>query len=150
MANKQQIYRDGDRYVALTGKCPKGFKDVLFVTFTGPDASSVTEGVMGKDELAQMESVDEAPEDWSDAFEAVGIKRRKRSTFPSSVRPPRYDTEEEFFGHVAAGTDLFTAAAVSGYEPESPTVEPVDDLAHAIGIGWLCIIALGLFSYLWW
>lgn len=132
MANKQQIYRDGDRYVALTGKCPKGFKDVLFVAFTGLDPSSITEGVMGKEELAQMESVDEVPEDWADAFEAVGIKRQKQK----KVSPPPPPKQDEFALYVELEP-----------EPVVPARKRVRKDANLLQ--GLCVLVFILFTYIW-
>ena len=127
MASKQQIYQDGDRYVALTGDCPRGFKGVLFVTFTGPDPSSIAEGVMGKDQLAEMESVDEVPEDWMDAFEAVGIRRKK----------PAAPKRDEFAFYVEL-------------EPES-SVAPVRRSVRrdASFLPGLCFLAFLLITYIW-
>lgn len=127
MANKQQIYQDGDRYVALTGECPQGFKNVLFVTFTGPNSSSIAEGVMGKDQLAQMESVDEAPEDWMDAFAAVGICPMKQKKLPK---------QDEFALYIEL-------------EPE-PVVSTRKSIRQDTSLfQGLCVLAFLLFAYVW-
>lgn len=110
MAKKPTFYRDGDKYIVLTGESPKGFTGYLFAAFAGPDARSVEEGVISLDDLNKMESIegDDIPDDWADMFRHKGIAIDERKPEPTpepqqpcksrkpSKPPPRQATELTF------------------------------------------------------
>lgn len=133
MKQTTEYFRDHDRYVAITGEAPKRFPG-LVVAWTGDTPESIAETCLSVPTVREMIQVDEVPTEWATAFEAQGITPRKRSTYPSSVRPPRRD-EEEFVAHMAAGADPLTALVASGHKLPKKDVELAQsDAEHFEGI----------------
>ncbi len=118
------FYHNGDgEYTALTGKCPRGFPN-LFIAFTGPSPSSITETCFPLNVLGDLVEASELPEDWALAFEGAGINMPK----PTRLEATRGIREEELLTHVALGLDPVTAvmASVDDVEPkEYPEWAPV-------------------------
>lgn len=134
-----EFFRDGDKYIALTGECPKDFPGFLFICFRGDEPGSVNEDVISKPDASNLDRIEGAdvPDDWAEAFEKAGVKVPRPVatgdvTFinepeiePEIERPARRrprkrrnskEAGELFHGHMAAGIDPWTAAAASGYE----------------------------------
>lgn len=125
MARKKkqlEFYRDGDKYLVLTGESPKDFKDFLFICFKGDTPASVKEDVVTRDDLPKLTKVADVPDDWADAFEAAGIEMPEVEVVePPKRRASKRQKQDELVSHLAAGTDLYTAAVVSGvWEDEQP------------------------------
>ena len=116
MKKKSTFYRDGDNYLATEGQIIKNLP-MLRVTYTGDSPSSVKESCHNVRDLEQMTPVESAdvPEEWLESFECFGIKVPKPAPKPAPKRQSKknYDL---FHGHLAAGCDVFTAAAASGID----------------------------------
>lgn len=121
---KITLYQDGDSYVLATGECPKGFKDFLFMTWTGPSPDALSEGVTPLDDLNKLEKVEDVPDEWRLAFINKGLL--KPAPVVKRKKKRKVSATDEFVGHMAAGTDPVTAAVVSGIidKPSLTVIEP--------------------------
>lgn len=147
MARPTFYHNGGGEYTALTGEHPRGFPN-LFIAFTGPSPSSITETCFPLSVLGDLVEASELPEDWAYAFEGVGIKMPK-PTQPQPTQPKhtRGIREEELLTHVALGLDPLTAlvASVDDVEPaEYPAWHPVAIAIGAFAVVYLISLALGL------
>lgn len=75
---KQQLYKNGDNYIGLTGESPKEFKGYLFACWRG-EPGELYEDLITLDALRDWEPVDESnvPSEWIVAFRKVGFKFKK-------------------------------------------------------------------------
>jgi hypothetical protein len=82
----KKFYRDGDKYVAVTGGCPDGFKNVLFNAIVGDTPGSLIETVLQPGTIKSLKPVKAStvPRRWMKAFEA--IKPERSRTQPQEVR----------------------------------------------------------------
>jgi hypothetical protein len=107
------FYQDGDSYIFATGKYPKGFAKVLYITWDG-SLDDVRENVQPSDHLGTLTKVKakDVPDEWWNAFAEA-----------SKLFEVRDGQFEEFVAHCAAGTDPITAVAASGWEVTNPCIE---------------------------
>ncbi len=100
MARKQEFFRDGDKYAALTGESPKKFKGLMFAAFVGDNPGSIIETCLMRDQLEKMTRIEGAdvPEDWADAFRAKGfVIAKPEPDEPDEPDEPEYaDAYEEY------------------------------------------------------
>jgi hypothetical protein len=112
------FYKDNDFYIFATGKYPKGFAKVLYITWDG-SLDNVRENVQPTDQLAALTKVKakDVPDEWWNAFAEASKLFEVRDSD---------EQFEEFVAHCAAGTDPITAVVASGWElqqPSNPCVE---------------------------
>lgn len=162
-----EFYRDGDRYVATTGECPQGFKDFLFLTLVGETPESVTETCYQGDQFTKLTQIEGAdvPDDWAEAFEKLGVTVPRFEPEPEpEPEPPKQrrrhepvvsEDEQEFLMHLAAGTDMLTAASVSGRRKHPRRIEPdtrtdVEKMTDNVGMAWAILFFLsGSIGFYW-
>lgn len=96
MALKQEFFRNGDKYVALTGESPKQFKGLMFAAFVGDNPESIAETCLMHNQLEKMVRIEGAdlPDEWADAFRANGFVIDKPESKPESDEP-EYDGDYE-------------------------------------------------------
>jgi hypothetical protein len=145
---KTTFYKDGDNFLMATGESPKGFEKVLFVVWEG-SIDNLKEGVRTTEQLKKLEKVHVDEIDcWADAFaKASGVVIQKATKRKAGSTSARRDTPlDEFVGHCAAGTDVVTAAVVSGIidEQSKPSELQPNEAFHACVV-WACIAASFVF-----
>lgn len=103
---KQEYFRDGDKYVALTGESPTQFKGLMFAAFVGNNPGSIIETCLMHNQLEKMTRIEGAdvPDAWADAFRAKGFVIVKPEPEPEPELEPdepeyaddyeEYDPEE--------------------------------------------------------
>lgn len=96
---KRTFFRDGDRYVFLTGAAPRGFAGVLGITWEGP-LDQLAETARPLDQLTKLEQVEPAavPLAWWEGFrKATGLLvERKEPTPPKQEpTPPKQEPKQE-------------------------------------------------------
>lgn len=140
---KTTFYKDGDNFLMATGESPKGFEKALFVVWEG-EIDNLKEGIRTTEQLQKLEKTNDIPDIWLDAFVAAsGLVIQKAVKPKAAPSPSRRDAPlDEFVGHLTAGTDVVTAAVVSGIideQQEQPISElQVDEKFHACVV-WACI-----------
>lgn len=124
------FYKDNDAYVFATGKYPKGFANVLYITWEG-SLDSIHEHVQSADQLKALTKVKakDVPDNWWNAF-AEASKLFEVREF------------EEFVAHCAAGTDPITAVAVSGWAPPSNPCSEEPDAEESKPGNWFALVCL--------
>lgn len=125
-----EFWRDGDRYVALTGECPKSFGGGVFIAFTGADSGAMSETCVHLNQLQKMKRIEvsDVPDEWSDAFSAAGFKMPE----PELVSV----NEEELLSNVALGLDPITAAVASTHVERNEHPRPD---SRGLTFFWFCV-----------
>jgi len=94
---KRAFFREGDRYIFLTGAAPRGFAGVLGITWEGP-LNQLAETARPLDQLAKLEQVEPAavPLAWWEGFrKATGLlAERKEPTPPQPKQEPPQPKQE--------------------------------------------------------
>ena len=117
----KRIRRNGDKYVLDTGQSPRGFRGVVHIVWTG---TPLREEAMSVERLARLPIVDadDVDDEWYDLLVARKLMPKREvddsdaeeTTIESARR-----TEDERFGdfesHMAAGLDIVTSMAGSGW-----------------------------------
>lgn len=134
-----KFLKRGDEYLYLTGECPKGFEDALFVAWSGIPA---TESVEPSDRLKGAKEVeaDAVPDDFYESLVLADVCEPRETVISTEPDPepepkpkprrrkpepdPDVDQEAIFDVLLASGLDVPTSMAASGYywddEPRRP------------------------------
>lgn len=102
---KRAFFREGDRYIFLTGAAPRGFAGVLGITWEGP-LDQLTETARPLDQLAKLEQVEPEtiPLAWWEGFRKTSGLLAERKTPPAAplAAPPAAPRVKEGWTLIAA------------------------------------------------
>lgn len=107
MKKSWEFFKDGQRYLATCGESPKGFQNLLFVSFTGT-VDKIEESLISRDNLNKMTRVDTVPSEWAKAFGARGV---------DIPLPPRIEEPAEVHTDVNLPRKLEPPVAVPSVAP---------------------------------
>jgi len=87
---KRAFFREGDRYVFLTGAAPRGFTGVLGITWEGP-LDQLAETARPLDQLAKLEQIEPAAVPlawWEGLRKASGLLAERKTPAAPPATPP--------------------------------------------------------------